>query len=415
MKLSEELAWRGFNYQTTYKDINSLDEQPVTFYWGVDPSADSMTIGNLAAAMMVKTFARYGHRPVLLIGGATGMIGDPDGKSEERQLKSLEEINQNKAVIVSQYKKIFGSQSFELVDNYDWFNDMGYLQFLREVGKHVPMRQMLAREFVQSRLSETGSGISYAEFSYVLIQAYDFYYLYKNHGVNLQVCGSDQWGNSIAGVDLIRRMCGAEANVYSVPLLVDDTTGRKFGKSEDGAVWLDPKKTSPTQFYQFWVNTPDDAVERYLKIFTELSMAEVEETMSRHNEDRQKRLAQTRLAEQVTILIHGEDDMRIAESVTDYLTAKAPLGEIDSGALDIIRREIPSVKTSPDGSIVDALVGAGLASSNTAARQLLNDQAISINGIRVSRAQFNPSDFQNGRLLIRRGKAFKDSALVEQV
>ena len=343
------------------------------------------------------------------------MIGDPDGKSEERQLKSLEEINQNKAVIVSQYKKIFGSQSFELVDNYDWFNDMGYLQFLREVGKHVPMRQMLAREFVQSRLSETGSGISYAEFSYVLIQAYDFYYLYKNHGVNLQVCGSDQGGNSIAGVDLIRRMCGAEVNVYSVPLLVDDTTGRKFGKSEDGAVWLDPKKTSPTQFYQFWVNTPDDAVERYLKIFTELSKAEIEETMSRHNEDRQKRLAQTRLAEQVTILIHGEDDMRIAESVTDYLTAKAPLGEIDSSVLDIIRREIPSVKTSPDGSIVDALVGTGLASSNTAARQLLNDQAISINGIRVSREQFNPSDFQNGRLLIRRGKAFKDSALVEQV
>jgi tyrosyl-tRNA synthetase len=414
MKLSEELAWRGFNYQTTYKDLSSLDDQPITFYWGVDPSADSMTIGNFAAAMMVKTFARHGHKPVLLIGGATGMIGDPDGKSEERQLKTLDEINQNKVVIVNQYKQIFGSQSFELVDNYDWFNDMGYLQFLREVGKHVPMRQMLAREFVQSRLSETGSGISYAEFSYVLIQAYDFYYLSKNHGVNLQVCGSDQWGNSIAGLDLIRRMTGNEVNVYSVPLLVDASTGRKFGKTEDGAVWLDSKKTSPTQFYQFWINTSDNVVENYLKIFTELSKEEIEETMSRHNEDRQKRLAQTRLAEQVTILIHGEQDMRFAKAVTDYLTAKTLLSEIDGDVLKIIRREIPSVKASPDGSIIDALVTTGLASSNTAARQLLNDQAVSINGERVSRDQFNPSDFQNGRLLIRRGKAFKDSALVEQ-
>jgi tyrosyl-tRNA synthetase len=209
-------------------------------------------------------------------------------------------------------------------------------------------------------------------------------------------------------------MTGNEVNVYSVPLLVDASTGRKFGKTEDGAVWLDSKKTSPTQFYQFWINTSDNVVENYLKIFTELSKEEIEETMSRHNEDRQKRLAQTRLAEQVTILIHGEQDMRFAKAVTDYLTAKTLLSEIDGDVLKIIRREIPSVKASPDGSIIDALVTTGLASSNTAARQLLNDQAVSINGERVSRDQFNPSDFQNGRLLIRRGKAFKDSALVEQ-
>jgi tyrosyl-tRNA synthetase len=193
MNLSENLSWRGFVNQTTYKDPAVLDGDPITFYWGVDPSSDSMTVGNLAIAMMVRHFIEAGHKAVLLVGGATGLIGDPDGKSEERDLKSIDEIAHNKAGIVEQYKQIFAGQEFQLVDNYDWFKDMGYLQFLRDVGKHVPMRQMLARDFVQTRLGETGAGISYAEFSYALIQGYDFVHLHREMGVSLQVCGSDQW------------------------------------------------------------------------------------------------------------------------------------------------------------------------------------------------------------------------------
>lgn len=413
MTLSEELVWRGFNNQTTYKDLSVLDDQPITFYWGVDPSSDSMTIGNLTAAMMVKTFARHGHKPVLLIGGATGMIGDPDGKSEERQLKSAEDIKRNKAAIVKQYEQIFGGHKFVPVDNYDWFKDMGYLQFLRDIGKHVPMRQMLARDFVQTRLSESGGGISYAEFSYVLMQAYDYYYLYKNHGVNLQVCGSDQWGNSIAGVELIRRITGGEAHVYSIPILVNQITGIKFGKSEAGAVWLDANKTTPTQFYQFWINTDDDSVERYLKIFTELTKEDINDTMSKHNDNKQKRLAQNVLARQVTTLIHGEGEMHSAETVTKCLIGKVPVGDASEDTLGIIRQEIANVKAAENGSLVAALVGCGLATSNTSARQLLAGQAVSINNVKVMREYFEPTDFQNGRLLIRRGKAFKDSALVE--
>ena len=260
MKLSEELQWRGFVNQTTFPDLSALDGAPISFYWGVDPSSDSMTIGNFAAAMMVRHFIDHGHKAFLLVGGATGMIGDPDGKADERNLKTLDEIAKNKAGIAAQYKTAFAGKDFTLVDNYDWFKDLNYLEFLRMVGKNVPLSQMLGRDFVQARLGEGGTGISYAEFSYSLIQGYDFVHLYKNHGVTLQLCGADQWGNSIAGVDLIRRMEGGEAHVYSTPLVINKATGKKFGKSEDGAIWLDPKKSSVYKFYQFWLNVDDEGV-----------------------------------------------------------------------------------------------------------------------------------------------------------
>jgi tyrosyl-tRNA synthetase len=412
MKLSEELAWRGLVNQTTYKDLSDLDNAPITFYWGVDPSADSMTIGNLAAAMMVKAFIKHGHKPVLLVGGATGLIGDPDGKTDERNLKSQEEIDHNKQAIAAQYKQVFGDYDFKLVDNYDWFKDMNYLDFLREIGKNVPMRQMLGRDFVQTRLGEDGSGISYAEFSYVLIQAYDFLKLYENEGVTLQVCGSDQWGNSIAGVDLIRRKTGGEAHVYSVPLIINKATGQKFGKSEQGAIWLDPNKTTPTAFYQFWINADDAGVEDYLKVFTELSKEEIDSIMQEHGQNPGLRLAQTRLAQEVTKLVHGDEEMHKAERVTNFLTGKSPISEAGN-ELDAIRKEIPSVNTSQEGSVVDALVGAGLAASNTEARRFIQSNAISVNGVKIDRETFQADDFQNGRLLLRRGKAFKDSALIE--
>ncbi len=413
MTLSEELQWRGFVNQTTFKDISVLDGAPITFYWGVDPSASSMTIGNLAAAMMVRHFIDHGHKAVLLVGGATGLIGDPDGKAEERSLKTPEEVAANKLGIVGQYKRVFSGKPFDIVDNYDWFKDMGYLQFLREVGKHVPMRQMLQREFVQSRLGEDGAGISYAEFSYVLIQGYDFLHLNRAKQVTLQVCGSDQWGNSIAGVDLIRRITGNEAHVWSTPLVINRATGKKFGKTEDGAVWLDSTLTTPTQFYQFWINCDDEGVEDYSKIYTLLSKDEVDAIMARHHENPKERHAQTRLAQEVTKLVHGEEEMRTAEAVTEFLTGKKPISDADETALDAMRQEIASVNSKPGADLLELLVETGLAGSKSEARRLVQGNAIAINGQKVHKEQLEESDFQIGRILLRKGKAFRDSALVE--
>jgi tyrosyl-tRNA synthetase len=412
-KLTDELNWRGFVNQTTYKDINELDKNPVTFYFGVDPSADSMQIGNLAMVMMVRHFVRHGHKAVLLVGGATGLIGDPDGKAQERDLKSLEEIAKNKAAIAAQYQTLLGNYTFEMVDNYNWFKGIGYLEFLREVGKHVPMRQMLGRDFVQTRLGEDGSGISYAEFSYSLIQGYDFLHLHREKGVNLQICGADQWGNSITGVDLVRRITGDETHVWSAPLVVNKVTGIKFGKSEGGAVWLSPSKTSPTQFYQFWINVDDQGVEDYLKIYTELSKDEITQIIAEHTENPGNRYAQKRLANEVTQLVHGSKNTEIAQEVTNILTGQLDLSEASDEVITELRKEIASTNTSENGLIIEVLVATGLASSNTEARRLIQGNAISINGQKVTREQFEHADFQNGRLLLRKGKKFKDSSLVE--
>lgn len=412
MTLSEELTWRGFVNQTTYKDIKVLDGDPITFYWGVDPSANSMTIGNFAMAMMVRHFIDHGHKAILLVGGATGLIGDPDGKKQERDLQTVEQIERNKQGISGQYRKIFAGKDFEMVDNYDWFKGLGYLEFLRDIGKHVPMRQMLGREFVQSRLSDDGEGISYAEFSYSLIQGYDFLHLAREKGVTLQVAGADQWGNSIAGVELIRRIDGKEAHVWTGPLVVNKTTGVKFGKSEGGAVWLDPAKTTPTQFYQFWINCDDAGVEDYLKIYTLLSKEEIEEIIGHHRDNPGARRAQVALAVEVTRMVHGDDQLRIATEVTDYLKG-ADVGHAEKEALDALRQEIPAVKSKADSPIAEALVASGLASSNTEARRFIAENAVSLNGQKMQRETFEADDFHNGRLLLRRGKAFKDSALVE--
>jgi tyrosyl-tRNA synthetase len=414
MTLSEDLAWRGFVNQTTYKDPSVLDGEPVTFYWGVDPSAVSMQVGNLAAAMMARHFMEHGHKAVLLVGGATGMIGDPDGKAEERNLKTLEEVAANKAGIAGQYQRIFAGIPFTMVDNYDWFKDMNYLEFLRVVGKHVPMRQMLQRDFVQSRLGEEGAGISYAEFSYVLIQGYDFLHLNREHGVTLQLCGSDQWGNSIAGVELIRRIDGKEAHVWSTPLIINKATGKKFGKSEEGAVWLDPQLTTPTQFYQFWVNSDDEGVEDYMKVYTMLNKDEIGTIITKHRENPKERFAQTRLAQEVTKLVHGEEQMKLAEEVTFYLTSKKSVAEASAEAVEAIRKELPNATAKAGDEITDVLAGTGLAASKSEARRLLAGNAIVINGEKTTKEKLEDSDFLNGRLLIRKGKAFKDSALIER-
>ena len=413
MTLSEELSWRGFLEQTTFKDIKAIDNGGISFYWGVDPSSDSMTIGNLAAAMMVRHFIKAGHKAYLLIGGATGLIGDPDSKTTERELKSIETISANKAAITSQYQKLFKDQSIEIVDNFDWFKDLNYLQFLREVGKFVPMRQMLNRDFVASRLNDESNGISYAEFSYSLIQGYDFLTLFKVKGVTLQLSGADQWGNCIAGVELIRRITGKSADIWTSPLIVDKSTGKKFGKSESGAVWLDPHKTTPTAFYQFWINIADDELANFLKIYTFLNKDEIDELLLAHNNNPKDRLAQKRLASEVTTIVHGQGASKLAEAVTGYLTGERDLAQATDEELQAIRSEIPSVKINSDHSLINALVSTKLAKSNSEAKSLIDNGAIYVRNNTFKELNLKAEDFINGRLLIRRGKAFADSALLE--
>lgn len=382
MKLSEELQWRGFVNQTTYADITSLDGDPISFYWGVDPSADSMQIGNFAAAMMVRHFIDHGHKAFLLVGGATGMIGDPDGKADERNLKTLDEIAKNKAGISAQYQSIFAGKPFEIVDNYDWFKDMNYLDFLRMVGKNVPMSQMLGRDFVQARMGEGGAGISYAEFSYSLIQGYDFVHLQREHGVTLQLCGADQWGNSIAGVDLIRRLDAKEAHVYSIPLIINKSTGIKFGKSEGGAIWLDPAKTSVYKFYQFWLNVDDEGVIDYMKIYTLLSREEIEAIDEERKRDPGARIAQKRLAREVTTLVHGADRCASVERVTDVLFGTGDVNTLTNDDLDALTAEIPTMSIGT--TLVDALVQSKIAASNGEAKRLISGGAISVNGEKIA-------------------------------
>jgi tyrosyl-tRNA synthetase len=366
----------------TYPDIKALDNGPVSFYWGVDPSADSMTIGNLAAAMMVRHFINAGHKAYLLVGGATGMIGDPDGKKDERNLQTLDDIARNKAAISEQYKTVFAGQSFEIVDNYDWFKDMNYLTFLREVGKHVPLSQMLGRDFVQARLGEGGSGISYAEFSYSLIQGYDFLHQYREFGVTLQLCGADQWGNSIAGVDLIRRVEGGEAHVYSTPLIINKATGKKFGKSEDGAVWLDPSKTSVYKFYQFWLNADDEGVVDYAKVYTLLDKESIERMAEQVATNPGAREAQKTLAREVTNIVHGEARTASVEKVTAVLFGGGSVTDLTNEELDMLAGEIPTAKAGT--TIVEALVSSGAASSNGEARRLIEGGAVSVNGEKIA-------------------------------
>lgn len=397
MSLSNELSWRGFVNQTTFESLSVLDEKPITFYWGVDPSASSMTIGNLAAAMLVRHFIDNGHKAFLLVGGATGMIGDPDGKKNERNLKTLDEIATNKIAITEQYKRLFVGKHFEIVDNYDWFKGINYLSFLRDVGKHVPISQMMGRDFVQSRLGEGGSGISYAEFSYSLIQGYDFVHLNREYGVTLQLCGADQWGNSIAGVDLIRRIEGKEVHVFSSPLVVNKATGVKFGKTEAGAIWLDSNLTSAYQFYQFWLNVDDEGAIDYLKIYTLLSRETIEKLTTQQRQNPGARDAQRTLAYEVTKLVHGELAAESARRVTEVLFGNQTFSHLSGDDISLLAKEIPTAKRGV--SVVDLLESSGLVASKGEARRLILAGGISINSERILDDQI-----VNQPSLIKKGK-----------
>ena len=378
-KLSEELAWRGLANQTTFSKPEDINE-PRTFYFGVDPSAKSMHIGNLAQVMVVKHLLNHGHKAIVLVGGATGMIGDPK-EDAERDLKTLDEIDENKAGIADQYRILLDGQEFDLVDNYDWFKDVGYLEFLRDIGKHFSMTQLLDREFIKARIGEGGSGISYAEFSYSLIQGYDFLRLYRDKGATMQVGGSDQWGNMISGAQMIRKLEGEEAHVWTVPLIIDRATGKKFGKSEGNAIWLNPEMTSPYKFYQFWLNLDDETAAELIKVYTFLDRNIIEDVISNHDLNRGERLLQKTLAREVTELVHGRKRRESVERVTGVLFGGEDFAGLSSEDIDELAQEIPVVEPM---DIVRALVGSKAASSNGEAKRLIDNNAISVNGQKVT-------------------------------
>ena len=409
MKLSEELVYRGFVAENTFDDPTELDtRENKSFYWGADPSADSLTIGNLAAAMMCACFVKHGYKPYLLVGGATGQIGDPKDNGE-RDLKSLDEIEHNKKCIQEQMERVISpvasaDTSITMVDNYDWFKDIKYLDFLREVGKAFSMTQLLDRQFVQNRIGEGGSGISYAEFSYTLIQGYDFLHLYREHNVAMQLCGADQFGNCASGVHLIKRLENGSADVWSTPLVIDPVTGRKFGKSEGNAVWLaatdngSGNYTSIFDFYQFWLNQPDESVEYLIKIYTFLSKEEIEEILAEHKKAPEKRIAQKALARNVTEVVHGKKAAEAVEALTERLfDIKTNFKEFAEDEIREFGEFLPTVKKGVQ--LVDAMIENGLAESKKKAREFITQGAITINGEKVK------EDFKiNEVVIIKKGK-----------
>lgn len=400
MTLSEELAWRGFIQQTTFSNLQELDQKKWTFYHGFDASSDSQTVGNLAAMMLDRIFLRYGHNAILLAGGATSLIGDPGGKDKERPMQDEKTIAFNVSRAEEQLKKILGGYKFKLVNNLDWTKDLKLLPFLRDIGKNFSMTPLVQRDYIAKRIGDGGAGISYTEFSYTLLQGYDYLYLYDKHGCTLQLGGSDQWGNCLSGVDLIRRTRSAETHVITLPLIVNKSTGRKFGKSEAGAIWLDETKTSVFKFYQFWLNADDDSVEMYLKIFTELDVPTINLVMAEFKADRHLRMAQRVLAFEVTKIVHSEKRADEAVAATKVLYGEGDFQELSKNEMHILCHELKVVKAHNDLPLI--LVEAGLATSKSEARGFLESGAISINGQKAGPQNLNL--FVKGNNLLKRGK-----------
>ena len=398
MKLSDELQWRGFYNQATFTTPTDLDQGQYTLYLGTDPSGDSLHVGHLAVYMLVRRFIDHGHKVVLLVGGGTGVIGDPGGKADERNLLSLDTIASNKQALAAQVSKLFSGKEFTLVDNYDWLKDVSVLDFLRDVGKHFSMSQLVQRDFIATRIGEGGSGISYAEFSYTLLQGYDFWHLHNNHGVNLQVGGSDQWGNILSGIELIRKKDGDVVHGMTAPLVIDKSTGRKFGKSEGGnAVWLDENKTSIYKFYQFWLNVDDASAVDYIKLFTLLNQEQIEKIEAAGTADPSARIVQRALAQEVTKIVHGEERLAQVEKVTAVLFGGASFLDLSDEELELLASEIPTVGLG--STLVEALVAGGSAKSNGDAKRLIQGGAVSLNSEKAS------DDLPlNAKCLIKKGK-----------
>lgn len=395
MKLSEELQWRGFWNQTTFTDDKLIDSENFTLYLGTDPSADSLHVGHLAVYMMVRHFLERGHKVFLLVGGGTGMIGDMRD-TEERNLLPYEEIEHNKQALKSQVSRIFAGRDFTLVDNADWLAELELLPFLRDIGKNFNMADLVSREFFKARINN-GKGLSFAEFTYTLLQGYDFWHLFNQYGVNLQIGGSDQWGNLLSGVDLIRKKENTEVYAMTAPLLINKSTGRKFGKSEGGAVWLDENKTSVYKFYQFWLNVDDESAIEYMKIFTMLDRDTIEAIAENHAVNPGARSAQKVLAREITDIVHGSARRESVERVTEVLFGGGDFKKLSDDDLGALAEEIPCVDAGID--VIEALVESGAVGSNGEAKRLLKSGAISLNGAKLAE-----NKVVNDTSLLKKGK-----------
>ena len=397
MILYSDLRWRGLIHQTT-DDAGMeawLEKQPRTVYAGFDPTADSMHIGHLMGLIVLRRFQKAGHKPIAVVGGATGMIGDPSGKSDERNLLTKEDLQHNVAAMAQQMERFLdfdsGSCAAELVNNFDWTGPWSYLEYLRDIGKNFPVNVMLAKDSVKSRLGRTdddsqSDGMSYTEFSYMLLQAYDFVHLFDQFGCELQAGGSDQWGNITAGIDLARRMRGAQLYGLTWPLLTK-SDGTKMGKTESGAIWLSAERTSPYQFYQYWINVDDADASGCLRMLTELSHEEIESLDAVRLNDPGQRESQRRLAEEVTRLVHGKAGLAVAQRATEIFFG-AEISNLDDRQLtqifaDVPSSELPSERLEEGLPIIDAFVEAGLSKSKGEARRTVQQGGAYVNNRRV--------------------------------
>jgi tyrosyl-tRNA synthetase len=410
-----ELEWRGFVQQATPGLAAHFAKGPVTAYCGFDPTAPSLQLGNLMPLMLLANLQRAGHRPIVLMGGGTGLIGDPSGKAGERPLLSKEQIRENLQRQRDQMARFLefgaGQSAALLLDNAKWLSAQSLIDFLRDVGKHFTVNIMLQKESVQARLE---TGLSYTEFSYMLLQAYDFLHLFRERQCTLQVGGSDQWGNITAGVELIRRVESKEAHGLVAPL-VTMASGKKFGKTEEGAIYLDPTMTSPYKFYQFWINVDDRDVEKYLKLFTLKPKGEVDELVAQHKKDPAARLAQKALAEDVTTRAHGADAVKTAVAASAKLFTDTGIGTgMSDSDLEALSETIPTVSVKVGETLVDALVKAGLAKSKSEARRAIEGGGIYLNEDRIEDVARTiiATDFNGRFVVVRKGK--KDNALLRR-
>ena len=411
--LLEELKWRGQLFQHTEQVQSALDRGQVTGYVGFDPTAPSLHVGNLVPVMALVHLQRAGHRPIALVGGGTGLIGDPSGKASERPLSDAATVAANAASIRKQLEKFLdfsGPAAAKMLDNAEWLTQLKAIDFMRDVGKHFTVNFMLQKESVKGRME---AGISFTEFSYMLLQAYDFLELHRRHGVTLQMGGSDQWGNITAGTELIRRAVGGEAHGITLPLITT-SSGTKFGKSEAGAVWLDPARTSPYKFYQFWINTDDRDVGKYLRTFTLLSREEIEALDASAAAHPEKRESQRALARDVTARVHGDEAIRAAEEVSGLLFGGADPASLSGSALEALREEIPyfsAASLDEPQSIIDAVTAeAGLFKSRGDAKRMVQQGGVYLNGQRVEGEAKAVAPLHGKYVLVRKGA--KSYALV---
>ena len=413
MRLIEELEWRGLVNQVTHPELGArLEQEPFTFYCGFDPTAESLHIGNLVPIMGMMHFQRHGHRPIVLVGGGTGLIGDPSGKTEERRLQTLENLERHLAGIRAQLERLLtfeGNNAAIMVNNADWLGELRLLDFLRDTGKHFSVNVMLAKESVRARLQDRNHGISYTEFTYSLLQAYDFLHLHDTYGCRLQVGGSDQWGNIVAGMDLTRRLRQSETFGLTFPL-VTRADGAKFGKSEQGNVWLDPARTSPYKFYQFWINQADADVSRLLRYYTFLPQEEIAALEAELASAPEKRGAHRRLAEEVTAMIHGKEQLANALKASQAMFG-GDLRGLDDATLEDIFSEMPSTQFPREAltngkPVLDALVESGVFPSKGEARRTIKSGGVYLNNERIAEdARLSEASLCSERIaVIRKGK-----------